>query len=162
MQIVLILKCEVLLALANGAPVIGKKLFGDRFAWPLDFGVVLPDGYRLLGASKTIRGLLLAVAAATVGGWGLGLGWGAGAVMGVGAMVGDMISSFTKRRLGRASSTRTTGLDQIPESLLPLLAGGFLLGLSAIDIAAGTVIFLVGEVLLSRLLYRVHIRDEPY
>jgi CDP-2,3-bis-(O-geranylgeranyl)-sn-glycerol synthase len=34
--------------------------------------------------------------------------------------------------------------------------------LTAIDIAAGVAIFLVGELLLSRLLFQVHLRDEPY
>jgi len=32
----------------------------------------------------------------------------------------------------------------------------------ALDIAAGVAIFLVGELLLSRLLFKAHLRDEPY
>jgi CDP-2,3-bis-(O-geranylgeranyl)-sn-glycerol synthase len=37
-------------------------------------------------------------------------------------MAGDLVASFVKRRLGLPGSSRATGLDQIPESLLPLLA----------------------------------------
>ena len=77
-------------------------------------------------------------------------------------MAGDLVSSFIKRRLGRPPSTRAIGLDQIPESLLPLLACKLPLLLSWMDIFAGVVLFLVGELLLSRLLYRAHIRDQPY
>ena len=43
-----ILQALILLALANGAPVIAKKLFAGRFAWPLDGGLCLADGRLLL------------------------------------------------------------------------------------------------------------------
>jgi hypothetical protein len=42
-----------LLLLVNSAPAVAKKILGDRFAWPLDFGIELPDGHRLFGASNT-------------------------------------------------------------------------------------------------------------
>ena len=127
-----------LLALANGAPVLAKKILGARFAWPLDFGMELADGARLFGASKTIRGVVGAV------------------------LAGDLLSSFLKRRLHRPPSSQALGIDQIPESLLPLLAGADPLGLTMRDIVAGVVIFFVGELLLSRLLFRLHLRDRPY
>ena len=76
-------------------------------------------------------------------------------------MAGDLLSSFLKRRLGLAPSSRATGLDQIPESLFPLLACEQLLSLTAFDIA-DTAIFLIGEVALSRLLFKFHLRDRPY
>jgi CDP-2,3-bis-(O-geranylgeranyl)-sn-glycerol synthase len=78
------------------------------------------------------------------------------------AMAGDLFSSFLKRRLGLAPSSRATGIDQIPESLFPLLACARLLSLTVVDIAAGTAIFLIGEVVLSRLLFKFHLRDRPY
>ncbi|TIV43895.1 MAG: CDP-archaeol synthase, partial [Mesorhizobium sp.] len=31
-----IAQCLVLLTLANGVPVIAKKVLGDRLAWPID------------------------------------------------------------------------------------------------------------------------------
>ena len=151
-----------LLALANGAPVLAKKILGARFAWPLDFGMELADGARLFGASKTIRGVVGAVLAGAVGAALLGLGAGFGGEVAAFAMVGDLLSSFLKRRLHRPPSSQALGIDQIPESLLPLLAGADPLGLTMRDIVAGVVIFFVGELLLSRLLFRLHVRDRPY
>ena len=52
----------------------------------------------------------------------VGLAWQIGLLVGGLAMVGDLFSSFLKRRLGRSSSTPLVGIDQIPESLFPLLA----------------------------------------
>jgi hypothetical protein len=152
----------LLMALANGTPVIAKKLLGNRLAWPLDGGACFADGRPLFGPSKTIRGLLLALVVTAAGAILLGLGWWIGVLVAALAMAGDLISSFVKRRLNRLPSTRAIGLDQIPESLLPLLACKALLLLSWADIVAGVVLFLVGELLLSRLLYKAHIRDVPY
>ena len=47
---------------------------------------------------------------------------------------------------------RATGLDQVPESLFPLLACRSALPLTALDIVAGVAIFFVGDLLLSHLL----------
>ena len=77
-------------------------------------------------------------------------------------MVGDLFSSFVKRRLNFPPSSRALGLDQVPESLLPMLAGREALSLTIADIALAVGIFFVGELILSRLLYKVHLRDEPY
>jgi CDP-2,3-bis-(O-geranylgeranyl)-sn-glycerol synthase len=77
-------------------------------------------------------------------------------------MAGDLLSSFLKRRLGLPPSSKASGFDQIPESLFPLLACQLPLSLTAVDILTGTAIFFVGEVLLSRVLFRLHVRDRPY
>jgi CDP-2,3-bis-(O-geranylgeranyl)-sn-glycerol synthase len=152
----------LLLALANGAPVIGKKLLGRRFAFPLDGGLVFFDGRPLLGPSKTVRGIVLAIAATTLAAPLFGLDWRTGTLFGTIAMLGDLLSSFIKRRLALASSSRALGLDQIPESLLPLLVCRAALGLDGVEIAALVAAFLVLELLLSRLLYRLHVREQPY
>jgi hypothetical protein len=70
--------------------------------------------------------------------------------------------SFVKRRLGLAPSSQAVGLDQIPESLVPLLATRLLLPLTVLDVAVATTLFFVGEFVLSRLLYKWHVRDRPY
>jgi CDP-2,3-bis-(O-geranylgeranyl)-sn-glycerol synthase len=77
-------------------------------------------------------------------------------------MAGDILSSFVKRRLGRPPSSLATGLDQVPESLLPLLACRNPLSLTAADIIAGIAISFIGELLLSRVLYKLRLRDRPY
>jgi CDP-diglyceride synthetase len=162
MQPLALLQLLLLLTVANGTPVIAKRILGNRLAWPVDGGLSLPDGRPVFGASKTLRGILIAVLATTLAAPMLGLSWTIGLRAGALAMAGDLISSFLKRRLGRPSSSRAFGLDQIPESLLPLIACRGPLGLGWADVALGTALFLVGEILLSRWLYRLHIRDRPY
>jgi CDP-2,3-bis-(O-geranylgeranyl)-sn-glycerol synthase len=159
---VLILQLTILLALANGAPLVAARLLGRRFACPLDGRLIFVDGRPLLGASKTVRGMLAAVAVSTAGALLVGMPGSVGAVVGAGAMAGDALSSFIKRRFALPPSSRATGLDQIPESLVPLLASRLMLPLTPWDIAASVAIFLVGEIVLSRALYRVHLRDRPY
>ncbi len=161
-QPLVILQLTLLLAAANGAPVIATKLFGGVFSLPLDGGVGFVDGKPLFGKSKTVRGIALAVLLTAISAPVVGLGWKIGAAVGSVAMAGDLFSSFVKRRLRLPPSSRATGLDQIPESLFPLLACRGALSLSDLDIAISVAIFFFGEIVLSRLLYRAHLRDRPY
>ena len=162
MHEILILQLLILLAMANGAPVIAKLILGDKFAAPVDGGALFGDGRPWFGSSKTIRGLVFAVLATTGAALLLGLGWAVGALVGTVAIAGDLLSSFVKRRLGLAPSSQAIGLDQIPKSLFPLLAARLLLPLGALDIAVATMLFFAGDLLLSRLLYKWHVRDRPY
>ena len=162
MQPLLILQLLVLLLLANGTPVIARKLLGPIFSHPLDGGVIFFDGQPLFGSSKTVRGLLSSILLTTACAPIVGLNWKIGAVVGSTAMAGDLFSSFIKRRLRLPPSSRATGLDQVPESLIPFLSCRSMLALTAADIAAGTALFFVGEVVLSRLLYKLNLRKRPY
>jgi len=162
LQPVLVIEMLLLLAIANGAPIAAKRLMGDRLSRPLDGGGLFFDGKPLLGPSKTIRGIVVAVASTLLASILIGERWTAGLVVGVTSMLGDLVSSFVKRRLGLASSARATGLDQVPEVLLPALAAMPLLGLTWTDVAAVVVIFCVGEIVLSKWLYRIGFRDEPH
>ena len=157
-----ILQLLVLLMLANGTPVVAKKILGERFAYPLDCGVVFIDGRQLFGHSKTIRGIVLAVLVTTAGAPLIGLDWTIGFVVGGLAMVGDLASSFLKRRIALPPSSRASGLDQVPEALLPLLACRDLLSLTMADIGVTAALFVIGEVLLSRVFYALRLRDRPY
>jgi CDP-diglyceride synthetase len=161
-QFLTVAALAILLAVANGAPVIATRIFGHRLSFPLDDGVEFVDGKPLFGKSKTVRGILVSILLSAMAAPLLGFGWKIGVVVGSAAMAGDLFSSFVKRRLNLAPSSRATGLDQIPESLFPLLACRGALSLSVVDIAMGTAIFFVGEVVLSLLLYKAHIRDRPY
>jgi len=156
------LQLLILLAVANTAPLLGKRVLGDRLARPLDGGLTFFDGRPLFGASKTLRGVVLAVLATAAAGALVGLDWRIGALAGGGAMVGDLLSSFLKRRFGLKPSSQATGLDQVPESLLPLLACRAALPLTVADIALLVALFFIGEILFSRLFYRLGLRDRPY
>jgi CDP-2,3-bis-(O-geranylgeranyl)-sn-glycerol synthase len=152
----------LLLMVANGAPVIATKVLGRRVSYPIDGNLRLADGNRLLGASKTIRGVVVAVLATMAAAVALGLDWRLGIAAGITAMAGDLFSSFIKRRLGMPASSMALGLDQIPESLFPLLACGEWLSLGVVDILAGVVLFSVGALALSRLLFVLRLRTRPY
>lgn len=156
------LKMLVLLVIANGVPILGKKIFGTAFSYRLDGGIKLRDGYPLFGPSKTVRGAVLSIAATALAAGALGFNWADGALIAALAMLGDLASSFIKRRLGRPSSSMALGLDQIPEALLPTLAFKARLGLTVWDIAGVVFAFILLELLLSRLLFRLHLRDQPY
>lgn len=162
MQPLVILQLLMLLMLANGTPVIAKKVLGNRCSYPLDGNIRFADGRPLFGRSKTLRGVVLAILVTAAGASLIGLGWTIGLLVGSFAMAGDLVSSFLKRRLNLPSSSRASGLDQVPEALFPLLACRKLLSLEFTDIAVCVVIFFVGEMLLSRLLYALRLRDRPY
>lgn len=110
-----------LIVVANLAPIIGQRLLGNRFASPLDCGSRFLDGRPLLGYSKTWRGYLFAIPITIVCAWAEGLDIETGLVFSLAALVGDSLTSFIKRRLGLVSGGHAPGLDQVLESLLPLL-----------------------------------------
>ena len=81
MQFVEIVKVLVLLMMANGTPVILKRIMGDRFAYPLDAGARFPDGRPVFGPSKTLRGLISSLLITTLVAPALGLDWRIGLVI---------------------------------------------------------------------------------
>lgn len=157
-----ILQVLVLLALANGAPVIATRLLGDRWAWPLDGGRHAPDGRRVLGPRKTVRGVVVAAAATALGALAFGHPWWVGVLFGSAAMAGDALSSFVKRRLAIEPSGQAVGLDQIPEALLPLLVCYRPLDLDPWSTGVLVALFTVGQAVLSPLMYRLGVRRRPY
>jgi len=156
------LKLLTLLVLANGAPIIARHVLGDCCNWRLDGGLKTPQGQPLLGPSKTLRGLLAGVALTAAVAPLLGIDWRWGAALGALAMLGDLLASFIKRRLGYAPSSQAPGLDQVPESLLPLLSLQSVFHLHLVSILMVVLAFSVVVYLLSRLFYLLGIRRHPY
>jgi hypothetical protein len=159
---VAVLYVLLLLGAANGSPIFAKKLLNDRFPMPLDTGMILWDGQPLFGASKTIRGFLVSIVATALVAVLLGFDWSVGALFAAASLGGDLLSSFLKRRLGLWLHAQAFALDQIPEALLPMLLLRTELGLSAAGIAVTVVAFVILELVLSRLLFALRIRDRPY
>ena len=103
---------------ANSSPVV---LGGGA---PLDLGLSLPDGRRLLGDGKTIRGFFAGTLAGTVAGGIVALlyplpffdsqavQFAAAFVLSFGTLLGDAAGSFIKRRSG-VGSGRPFILDTI-------------------------------------------------
>jgi CDP-2,3-bis-(O-geranylgeranyl)-sn-glycerol synthase len=156
------LRLLLLLAAANIAPIAAKRWLGPRWSAPLDGGLRFVDGRPLLGPSKTIRGAVAAIATSALAAPVLGLPVAAGALSGLTAMAGDALASFVKRRLGVPSSGRTILLDQVPESLLPLLAVQGMLQLPAMLILGVTLAFFMLEIPAAYWSYRLGLRDRPY
>lgn len=156
------LEALFLLLFANGTPVVAGKFLRNRGDWPLDFHYIAIDGKPLLGKSKTIRGILLAVVATMLMAELLGLGWRLGMSIGFLSMAGDLFSSFIKRRLGIPSSSQAQGLDQVPEALLPLAVCITPLGLQWHEVLILVGVFWVLEALLSRLFLSLNIRKHSW
>ena len=156
------LEALFLLLVANGSPVLAQYFLGQRYAIPVDGGHRAPDGLPWFGHSKTFRGIFVAIVMTTAAAILTGHPWQTGFVFGTFAMLGDLCSSFIKRRAGMLPSSKASGLDQIPESLFPLAVCSKELGLMWQDVAFLVLFFWVLEVLLSIILYRLNIRNRPY
>ena len=151
-----------LTGVANAGPVALKRLLSHRCSMPVDGGLLMRDGRRLLGPSKTWRGVAIGILAPAYLSLLMNLPSGAGALVGASAMAGDCMTSFLKRRLGLAVSTMALGLDQIPESLLPAISMRAYVHLTALDIVMVVLIFFLGELASSRVLFRLGLRERPY
>jgi hypothetical protein len=133
----------LLLIMANLMPWALGRTCGDRWAAPLDCGLVLGDGRRLLGSHKTWRGLAAAMVGCAITADLLGFSWGLGVEFAALSMLGDAISSAWKRRRGREPGQDDPGLDQLPEALLPLIALHEPLNLGWKEVTLVTVAFAV-------------------
>ena len=106
MHYVLLAQLLILLSLANGSPVIAKRILGETFAKPIDGNAQFADGRPLFGPSKTIRGVVVSLLVTAMGAPLLGLPIWIGLLVAAAAMAGDLLSSFLKRRLGLAPAAR--------------------------------------------------------
>jgi CDP-2,3-bis-(O-geranylgeranyl)-sn-glycerol synthase len=162
MHFLAIVQGLVLVLVANGAPIVAKRLFGVWGEGPVDFGARLADGGLVFGPSKTIRGLIASLVATALAASLLGLGWKIGALAAAAAMAGDLLSSFVKRRLNMPPQGMAPGIDQAPESFFPLVALMQPLGLTLVDVLAATMLFWISNLVLSRALFNLKIRERPY
>lgn len=152
----------LLIIVSNGAPILGKAIFKKRWTYPLDGGRNFTDGRPILGSSKTWRGMLLAITGAAVMAWLVSLPVEVGMAIGCFVVLGDAFSSFIKRRLGLTASSMALGLDQIPEALLPLVAFKTYFNLTWLAIIEMVTGFILLELILSYILFKLKVRDRPY
>ncbi|MGD8560034.1 MAG: CDP-archaeol synthase [Gammaproteobacteria bacterium] len=147
---------------ANGAPILLRRLLGRRMMTPVDFGCRFMDGKPVFGASKTWVGIAGIFVAGIGSAMLLQLGLHAGFLVGAGVVLGDLFSSFVKRRLDMKVSSMAIFLDQIPESLFPYLLVMNLLNIPLLKIAIAVLTFTAFELLVSRFLFWLRIRQQPY
>ena len=130
----------ILLLAINLAPPLLAVYFEEFGNLPVDRWKKYRDGRPLLGPHKTYRGLIGGILAGLVFGVMLGFPFWLGICAGALSMLGDLVSSFIKRRIGQPSGTMAPVLDQAFEGLLPLillgsyynLGTGFILLLAAV------------------------------
>ncbi|WP_250832638.1 CDP-archaeol synthase [Marinobacter sediminum] len=151
-----------MLVLANGAPVVASRILKGHWGEPVDGGRLWSDGRPVLGASKTWRGLVSGSLACALFSLITGLGFVFGLLFGLLGLLGDLVSSFTKRRLGLGSSSRALGLDQIPEAALPMLLAVFWLQVGWWTAFFIVALFTVSNIFISPTLYRLGIRRQPH
>jgi CDP-diglyceride synthetase len=156
------LKLLLLLFVANGAPILAQNFLKEKANYPLDGNVTFIDGRPLLGKTKTLRGVISSLALTALVAPLLGFPVQLGLMLGIFAMLGDLVSSFVKRRLGMANSSMALGIDQIPESLFPMLAADWILDLGWTSVVFVVVTFMITGLLASRVLYMLKIRRHPY
>ncbi|HEY4732182.1 MAG TPA: CDP-archaeol synthase [Gammaproteobacteria bacterium] len=149
-----------LLLIANGTPILTKIVLQDRFAHPLDGGRLFLDKRPFFGNTKTVRGIVSSLSVTALVAPLIGIPAISGAIFALCAMLGDLCSSFIKRRLGIASSKMTLGLDQIPESIFPLLAVKSHINLPWNDIFVIMAVFCIIELFSSPLLSRFSARKK--
>ena len=156
------LKVLLLLLVANGAPILARRVFGSVASAAIDGGHCLADGQRLFGQTKTWRGVVAALLITPLCALLVSLPAVVGLLLAVAAMCGDLCSSFIKRRLGKASSNRMPAVDYVPESLLPALLGMALLHYSGWQALVIVIAFIVVELWLSPLLFSLGVRQHPH
>lgn len=156
------LKLLFLIGVANGTPILIRKIFGNRFRFPIDANLKYFDGRPVFGHSKTIIGFISSLFITAITAVLIGFNLWVGLVVAICSMLGDLFSSFIKRRMNLAPHARATGLDQTPESLFPALVFMFMYDLSLTSAVLVVVLFVVIEIIISRILYRLRIRHQPY
>lgn len=148
---------------ANATPVV---LGGGP---PLDGGKKFIDGRRIFGDGKTVRGFVAGIGAGTAIGVLQGIAKGPlshylslGFLLALGALLGDLMGSFVKRRLGIERGGALPGLDQLGFVVIALLLA------SPVEVPSWQVIvaiFLITPALhlaTNFIGYKLGLKNRPY
>jgi len=138
------LKILILLWAVNLAPPLLAYVFGKTWNTPLDRGRLFIDHKSLFGSNKTERGIVGGIVTGVLMGGLLGFPLWVGFLSGMLSMLGDLVSSFLKRRLGKSSGTLVPGLDQIFEGLFPFAVLGPNYSLPGMYIFFELILFSIG------------------
>ncbi|MDN5358827.1 MAG: CDP-2,3-bis-(O-geranylgeranyl)-sn-glycerol synthase [Candidatus Diapherotrites archaeon] len=146
--------------IANSAATFSKYVPWKRH--PVDFGLVLGDGRRLLGDGKTFEGLFIGVLLGTAAGYIVFTPFGLPYnpfLISLGALLGDMVGSFAKRRIGLPRGDPAPVLDQLDFILGALaLAGPFTAAETAIIILITPLIHGAANIIG----YFIGVKNEPW
>ena len=151
-----------LILVANASPILATFAMRSRLNHSVDLGLILSDGRPVFGESQTIRGIVAAVSLTTVAAILMGHPAICGTLVGGYSMLGDLFSSFVKRRLRLPPGSRARVLDQLPEALLPTIVLTREISLSAGEVTVVVVSFILLAVTLSPMLFILGIRKRWY
>ena len=116
-----VIRIALFLIWANFLPALTKILLRRRFNRTLDNGLKWFDNRPIFGSHKTIRGILASLVGSTAVFPLLGVSWKVAMTAAMLAMVGDLTTSFIKRRLNLHSGQDIWVLDHFLESFFPVL-----------------------------------------
>lgn len=136
-------KILLLLLSINAIPLLLARFFPKIAAGPLDNNHKFLDGYPVLGRHKTIGGFLCGILAGGILGHLMGFSLILATAAGFLSMLGDIFTSFIKRRLHFAEGTELPVLDQAFEGGFPLLLFHWVWSLSWQTSSTVFVIFLI-------------------
>lgn len=139
-----------LLVAANSTPVIVARMLGPAGAAPIDALFRRHGGHPIFGSHKTWRGLASGALASLLAGALLPCGAFIGLAFGLLSLTGDLASSFSKRRLRVPAGHDVFLLDQLPETLLPLIVLAGPLGLTPSSAAGAAIAFVLLDLLSAR------------
>lgn len=146
----------ILLITANSTPVLMMLFFRSHFSTPLDINKSFLDGKPVFGHTKTFRGILSSLLFTSLMALAIGIPATLGAVVSIFAMLGDLLSSFIKRRFDIPTSRSAPLLDQLPESSLPLLVVKSHFDLIWEEVAIILIVFFIIDLILSYLLVKFY------
>ena len=110
------------LFVVNSLPVLTQAVLGKFLKYPVDGGILWLDNKPLFGQNKTIRGVVVSFAGGLGGSSLLGQPWWVGGIAAIFCIIGDLTSSFIKRRLNVSPGSDYFPLDHLFESLFPVLS----------------------------------------
>lgn len=145
---------------ANMTPCLAANIYGRGH--PLDLGRDFLDGRRILGDGKTLEGLISGLVAGSAVGF-IFSRFLEGFALALGAMIGDIIGSFLKRRLGIERGRPAPILDQLDFVIGAILVArllGFIYDSRTILIILVITPFL--HVGANALGYLLGLKDVPY
>lgn len=156
-----LLQLLFIIIIANGAPILARMLFNNHLNTAVDFGTKMADGNSIFGTSKTWRGVFATLLISPIAVLTFGYTAEIGILIAIGIISGDLFSSFVKRRLGMAPSSKAPLLDQIPESLIPALMMMHIFNLSLLSVLFLVFAFTVIDMIITYFLYHWRILRKP-
>ncbi len=146
---------------------------------PIDFGRNFSDGRRVFGDGKTLMGLAAGIAFGTIAGNVQGYLAGSGAVpvymagdvlrytiagflLATGALLGDLASSFVKRRLGMKRGAKFFPVDQLDFIAGSLLLASIVYVPSLTTIAILVVLTPAIHLIFNFTAHRLRVKHEPW